>query len=109
MMTVHEVSQISGVSIRSLHHYDRIGLLPATEVAPNGYLVTADTTFIIDAVTGKITYGETEMPNDDDVLLVEDTMKRIPATVRKIWDDDDNRDGTGNSEDRGEKNGFYRI
>ncbi|MBO7710458.1 MAG: MerR family transcriptional regulator [Lachnospiraceae bacterium] len=37
MMTVHEVSQISGVSIRSLHHYDRIGLLPATEVAPNGY------------------------------------------------------------------------
>ena len=64
------------------------------EVAPNGYLVTADTTFIIDAVTGKITYGDTEMPNDDDVLLVEDTMKRIPATVRKIWDDDDNRDVT---------------
>ena len=37
MMTVHEVSNISGVSIRALHHYDRIGLLPATEVTPAGY------------------------------------------------------------------------
>lgn len=37
MMTVHEVSKISGVSIRALHHYDRIGLLPATEVTEAGY------------------------------------------------------------------------
>lgn len=37
MMTVHEVSKRSGVSIRALHHYDRIGLLPATEVTETGY------------------------------------------------------------------------
>lgn len=37
MMTVHEVSKISGVSIRALHHYDHIGLLPATEVTEAGY------------------------------------------------------------------------
>ena len=37
MMTVHEVSKISGVSIRALHHYDNIGLLPATEVTKAGY------------------------------------------------------------------------
>lgn len=37
MMTVHEVSRISGVSIRTLHHYDNIGLLPATEVTAAGY------------------------------------------------------------------------
>lgn len=37
MMTVHEVSKISGVSIRALHHYDHIGLLPATEVTGAGY------------------------------------------------------------------------
>lgn len=37
MMTVHEVSKISGVSIRALHHYDHIGLLPATEVTKAGY------------------------------------------------------------------------
>lgn len=37
MMTVKEVSRLSGVSIRSLHHYDRIGLLPATEFTAAGY------------------------------------------------------------------------
>ena len=37
MMTVREVSKISGVSIRALHHYDRIELLPATEVTQAGY------------------------------------------------------------------------
>ena len=37
MMTVHEVSKISGVSIRALHHYDYIGLLPATDVTEAGY------------------------------------------------------------------------
>lgn len=37
MMTVHEVSKISGVSIRALHHYDNIGLLPATKVTEAGY------------------------------------------------------------------------
>lgn len=43
MMTVHEVSKISGVSIRALHHYDKIGLLPATEVTDAGYRLYDDT------------------------------------------------------------------
>lgn len=42
MMTVNEVSKLSGVSIRSLHHYDRIGLLPATEVTAAGYRLYDD-------------------------------------------------------------------
>ena len=43
MMTVHEVSRITGVSIRALHHYDNIGLLPATEVTEAGYRLYDDT------------------------------------------------------------------
>ena len=43
MMTVHEVSKISGVSIRALHHYDKIGLLPATKVTDAGYRLYDDT------------------------------------------------------------------
>ena len=43
MMTVHEVSKISGVSIRALHHYHNIGLLPATEVTEAGYRLYDDT------------------------------------------------------------------
>ena len=30
MMTIHEVSKLAGVSVRTLHHYDAIGLLPPT-------------------------------------------------------------------------------
>ena len=37
MMTVNEVSKISGISVRALHHYDQIGLLPATAVTKAGY------------------------------------------------------------------------
>ena len=41
-MTVHEVSQLTGVSIRALHIYDRMGLLPATEKTPAGYRLYDD-------------------------------------------------------------------
>lgn len=43
MMTVHEVSGLTGVSIRALHHYDRIGLLHPTEVTEAGYRLYDDT------------------------------------------------------------------
>ncbi len=42
MMTVKDVSELSGVGIRSLHHYDKIGLLPATEVTAAGYRLYDD-------------------------------------------------------------------
>ena len=37
MMTVKEVSRLSGVSVRTLHHYDRIGLLRPSGVSEAGY------------------------------------------------------------------------
>ncbi len=37
MKTVKEVSRITGVSVRTLHHYDAIGLLPPTRVTEAGY------------------------------------------------------------------------
>ena len=43
MMTVHEVSRRTGVSIRALHHYDRIGLLPPSGVTEAGYRLYDDT------------------------------------------------------------------
>ena len=42
MMKIHEVSKLTGVSVRALHHYDRIGLLPATEVTEKGYRLYDD-------------------------------------------------------------------
>lgn len=43
MRTVKEVSRITGVSVRTLHHYDAIGLLKPTEVTKAGYRMYDDT------------------------------------------------------------------
>jgi DNA-binding transcriptional MerR regulator len=34
---VGELAALAGVTVRTLHHYDRIGLLPASERTPAGY------------------------------------------------------------------------
>ena len=43
MKTVAQVSQHTGVSIRTLHHYDKIGLLKPTRVTESGYRLYDDT------------------------------------------------------------------
>ena len=43
MKTVKEVAEISGVSVRTLHHYDAIGLLRPTRVTDAGYRLYDDT------------------------------------------------------------------
>ncbi|WP_330377130.1 MerR family transcriptional regulator [Butyrivibrio sp. WCE2006] len=42
MMTVNEVSKLTGVSIRTLQYYDRIGLLKPTEYTGAGYRLYDD-------------------------------------------------------------------
>lgn len=36
-MKVKEVAELFGISIRTLHHYDKIGLLTPSEVTDNRY------------------------------------------------------------------------
>ena len=43
MKTVKQVSEMTGVSIRALHHYDAIGLLRPTAVTASGYRLYDDT------------------------------------------------------------------
>ena len=43
MKTVKEVSRFSGVSVRTLHHYDAIGLLRPTQITQSGYRLYDDT------------------------------------------------------------------
>ena len=43
MMTVKEVSRLTGVSIRALQYYDAIGLLPPAEYTEAGYRLYDDT------------------------------------------------------------------
>ena len=46
MKTVNEVSKITGVSVRTLHHYDAIGLLKPAKVTDAGYRLYDDTSLI---------------------------------------------------------------
>lgn len=46
MKTVKEVSKISGVSVRTLHHYDAIGLLKPTRVTEAGYRLYDDASLL---------------------------------------------------------------
>lgn len=43
MRTIHEVSKLAGVSIRTLQYYDRIGLLPPSDHTEAGYRLYDDT------------------------------------------------------------------
>ena len=43
MMTVNEVSKLTGVSIRTLQYYDTIGLLKPIEYTESGYRLYDDT------------------------------------------------------------------
>ena len=42
MMTVTEVSRMTGISVRALHHYDTIGLLKPAQVTESGYRLYDD-------------------------------------------------------------------
>lgn len=42
MMTVHEVSRRTGVSVRTLQYYDKMGLLPPTARTEAGYRLYDD-------------------------------------------------------------------
>lgn len=42
MKTVKQVSQLAGISVRTLHYYDSIGLLPPTQITQAGYRLYDD-------------------------------------------------------------------
>ena len=65
--SVHEVSALSGISIRTLHYYDEIGLLKPKRVAENGYRL----------------YGTEELKRLQDILLFRELEFPL-AEIRKI-------------------------
>lgn len=60
MRTVHEVSQLTGVSIRTLQYYDRIGLLKPTEYSEAGYRLYDDTA--LETLQQILLFRELEFP-----------------------------------------------
>lgn len=63
MRTVNEISKITGVSVRTLHHYDAIGLLKPTKVTDAGYRLYDDTA--ISRLQSILLFRELQFPLKD--------------------------------------------
>lgn len=69
MMTVHEVSQKTGVSIRALHHYDSIGLLCPAAVSEAGYRLYDDAA--LERLQQILLFRELEFPLKDIAAILD--------------------------------------
>ena len=76
MMTVKEVSKLSGVSIRTLQYYDRLGLLPPAGRTEAGYRLYDDT--VLERLWQILLFRELEFPLADIRTILDD-----PALDRK--------------------------
>ncbi|HEY3558791.1 MAG TPA: MerR family transcriptional regulator [Kribbella sp.] len=71
--TVSEVARLAGVSVRTLRHYDAIGLLPPGRVAANGYRY----------------YGRSELLRLQRILLLRELGVPLPSIARILDEQDD--------------------
>lgn len=83
MMTVNEVSRLTGVSIRALHYYDQIGLLPATGHTDSGYRLYDDTALA--ALQQILLFREMEFPlKDIRQIMTQPGFDRQKALVQQM-------------------------
>jgi DNA-binding transcriptional MerR regulator len=71
--TVSEVARLAGVSVRTLRHYDAIGLLPPGRIAANGYRY----------------YGRPELLRLQRILLLRELGVPLPSIGRILDEQDD--------------------
>lgn len=69
MKTVKEVSELTGISVRTLHYYDEIGLFKPTEVTEAGYRLYDDKA--IDKLGQILVFRELALPLADIKLIME--------------------------------------
>ena len=72
MLSVNEVSKRTGVSVRSLHHYDAIGLLKPAKVTEAGYRL----------------YGDAELVRLQNIMLFRELQFPLKQ-IKKILDNPD--------------------
>ena len=63
MFTVKQLSKLAGVTPRTLHHYDQIGLLKPTRVGENGYRYYGEDALL--RLQQILLYRELDLPLDD--------------------------------------------
>ena len=69
MRTVNEVSKLTGISVRTLHHYDAVGLLKPTAFTQAGYRLYDDTA--LERLQQILLFRELEFPLKDIKKIIE--------------------------------------
>lgn len=83
MMTVKEVSDLTGVSIRTLHYYDQLGLLPAAGHTDSGYRLYDDAA--LERLQQILLFRELEFPlKDIQRILTNSAFDRRKALAQQI-------------------------
>ncbi|MBQ2776576.1 MAG: MerR family transcriptional regulator, partial [Peptococcaceae bacterium] len=83
MKTVKEVSNLTGVSVRTLHHYDAIGLLKPTELTEAGYRLYDDTA--LERLQMILLFRELQFPlKDIKVILDNPAFNQTEALSQQI-------------------------
>ncbi len=83
MKTVKEVSELTGVSVRTLHYYDSIGLLQPTEVTEAGYRMYDDTA--LERLQQILLFRELEFPlKEIKGILESESFDRNKALEQQI-------------------------
>lgn len=70
MKTVHQVMELTGLTARTLHHYDAIGLLPPTAVTEAGYRLYDDAALA--RLQAVMLFRELEFPLKDIKTILDD-------------------------------------
>lgn len=83
MMTVHEVSELTGVSVRALHHYDELGLLKPASVTEAGYRLYDESSLV--RLQSILLFRELQFPlKDIGAILDSPTFDRNRALDQQI-------------------------
>ncbi len=83
MMTVNEVSKVTGVSIRTLHYYDQIGLLKPTAFTEAGYRLYDD--MALERLQQILLFRELEFPRKEIIkILANEQFDREKALEQQI-------------------------
>ena len=85
MRTVKEVSELTGISVRTLHYYDEIGLFKPTEVTEAGYRLYDDKA--IERLGQILVFRELELPLADIKLIMDNPdldRNRVLAKQREM-------------------------
>ncbi len=91
-LTVGEVARLAGVSVRTLHHYDEIGLLRPSGRTPGGYRTYDDAD--VDRLRSILTYRELGLGLDeiaaaidadtDAIGILRAARDRVSARIRRL-------------------------